>query len=533
MTRPVDGSRLVDGWAGLSGWARTRFWGFDVRALPLQARVFYPAGNGPFPLVLAVHGSHAMEECSEAGYDYLGSLLASRGFVFASVDENFLNTTEVDGALFPWRDGRLRGEMDLRAWLLLEHLRLWREWNSVPGNTFYGKVDLDEVALIGHSMGGEAVAIAASFNRLTSSPDDFRVPLDYRFGIRSVVAIAPTDGLYRPAALPTRLVDVNYLTLQGANDMDVQSFVGSRQFSRVAFSGRDEFLKEAVYVHGASHGQFNSVWGRTDYNRSRVHFFNRQPLLPAAEQQRIASVFISAFLETTLHHDRRYLPFLRDYRTGRDWLPQTVLLTDYLDSTTRVVADFEEDVDLGTTTLSGGRITGENLALWRENVARIKWGSRDTSVVLLGWDRPAAMGEPSYTIVLPEAMPPLGARSALVFSVADTDERLPGGSPARAASPSAPIDFSLELADRDGRSARVALGAFSYVQPLTRVQVTKAAIFGDAPPSEPVYQSFELQLASFARANPALRTDRLRSLRFVFDRTAARVVSIDDIGFRD
>ena len=39
-------------------------------------------------------------------------------------------------------------------------------------NRFHGKVDLDRIALIGHSRGGEAVAIAALFNRLPFYPDD-------------------------------------------------------------------------------------------------------------------------------------------------------------------------------------------------------------------------------------------------------------------------------------------------------------------------------------------------------------------------
>ena len=90
-TAPFDGSRLIGRWKGRSGWARTRFFGFDGKRLPIQARVYYPEGPGPFPLVLAVHGNHSMEEWSDPGYGYLGELLASRGILFASVDENFLN----------------------------------------------------------------------------------------------------------------------------------------------------------------------------------------------------------------------------------------------------------------------------------------------------------------------------------------------------------------------------------------------------------------------------------------------------------
>src|SRR5262245_63516251 len=33
---------------------RQRFWGFDLKKAPLNARVWYPEGPGPFPLVLIV-----------------------------------------------------------------------------------------------------------------------------------------------------------------------------------------------------------------------------------------------------------------------------------------------------------------------------------------------------------------------------------------------------------------------------------------------------------------------------------------------
>lgn len=197
MTETVDGSPFIDGWEGIVGWSRTSYWGFEPDDLPLNGRVWYPAGEGPFPLVLVVHGNHAMEDFSDPGYDYLGQLLASRGFIVASIDENFLNLS--------WADmlGGLEEENDARGWLLLEHLRLWREWNKIPDNAFYQKIDMDRIALIGHSRGGEAVAIAAAFNTLPNYPDDATITFDYGFNIRSVVAIAPVDGQYMPTGVGT------------------------------------------------------------------------------------------------------------------------------------------------------------------------------------------------------------------------------------------------------------------------------------------------------------------------------------------
>ena len=134
-TETVDASKLVN----LGGSARERndYWGFTPREMPLNARVWYPDGEGPFPLVLVVHGNHNMRDFSDPGYDYLGELLASRGYILASVDENFIN-------------GGIRGENDARGWFLLKHVELFEGFNEEDGNPFEGLVDMDNVVLIGH-----------------------------------------------------------------------------------------------------------------------------------------------------------------------------------------------------------------------------------------------------------------------------------------------------------------------------------------------------------------------------------------------
>jgi hypothetical protein len=91
-TRTVDASDFFKDFTGWKKWARRKYWGFDMDKLPLNARVWYPEGAGPFPLALIVHGNHGMAEFSDPGYAYLGELLASRGFILASIDENFLNS---------------------------------------------------------------------------------------------------------------------------------------------------------------------------------------------------------------------------------------------------------------------------------------------------------------------------------------------------------------------------------------------------------------------------------------------------------
>ena len=190
MTQPVDGSELAKAPNSSLGRSRERYWGFDFDSLPVNGRVWYPDGEGPFPLVLIVHGNHNMKDFSDPGYAYLGELLASRGYIFTSVDENFLN-------------GNIRGENDARGWMLLQHVRAWQNFNDSTGGPFEGKVDMENIALTGHSRGGEAVAVAGAFNRLTRYPDDATVEFDFDFNIKALIAIAPIDGQYEPTGRPT------------------------------------------------------------------------------------------------------------------------------------------------------------------------------------------------------------------------------------------------------------------------------------------------------------------------------------------
>ena len=546
-SRSVDGSKMIDGWNGPGGWARTRYWGFDAKKIPLQARVWYPNGPGPFPLVLIVHGNHSMEDFSEPGYEYLGQLLASRGFILASIDEDFLNGSISDALLSsPGAKAGLKGENDARAWLLLEHFRLWREWTKKDGNPFLGKVDWNNLSLIGHSRGGEAVATAAAFNRLPFYPDNALVRFDYGFNIRSVIAIAPCDGQYQPGSLPTKLKDINYLVIQGSHDMDVQSFMGSRQFSRVSFSGQGHFIKCALYIYGANHGQFNSVWGRTDYTSPIIEMMNVKPVMPFKDQQKICKAYISAFLEATLHGEREYEKIFQDYRCARSWLPSTLYLSHYIDSDTQMVATFQEDVDLTSGDLPAVQINGENLKLWAEHQIWMKWGSRDTNGVYLGWDNSIDKKRASYALTFTDEAIKCTADTSLVFSMADTGQNPPVDDSDKAPdksdkeseidTPEKPekrsIDCSILVGDENGAEAVLPLSHFSALQPLIKVQVAKAAFMNRNKDSEVVFQSFEFPLADFSKANPAFDPEKLCKVAFVFDRTPKGMVVLDDIGFR-
>jgi hypothetical protein len=521
-SRTVDGSPFVGRWNGLSGNLRTRYWGFDVTELPLNGRVWYPAGEGPFPLALIVHGNHSMMDDSDPGYAYLGELLASRGMILVSVDENFLNGSWMDYVSFGSFAG-LDTENDGRGWLLLEHLAQWQRWNGDPGNPFYGKVDMDRIAVMGHSRGGEAAAIAASFNDLAYYPDDASVKLPYGFNIRAVVAIAPADGQYRPANQPTPLENVNYLVIQGAQDGDMAAFEGIRQYNRVQFTDDGDWFKAGVYVDRANHGQFNTTWGRSDSGaHPSTGLLNLGALMPADEQLQVAKVFISAFLEAALNGRNEYRPLFENALTGQAWLPDNAYLTRYEESGTRYLATFDEDVDVTTASIDGLSFDAGNLTNWHEGVPRLKWWDQQTGAVFLGWDRAEKGGTAFYRLEFEDESLRPSAGDMLVFALAS-------GNPGAEA-----IDLTIALEDDAHHVASLPLSDFALLLPQFEFHTAKAGLLenGNNGSAEPVFQTYFFPLKWFQQENPDFNPAALERITFLFGRSETGLVILDDLGFR-
>ena len=512
-TPTVDASKILPDWKDFKARARKWYWGFSIDEAPLNARVWMPVGEGPFPLVLVVHGNHGMEDPSEAGYAYLGELLASRGFITASIDENYINGT--------W-SGDFRGkEMPMRAWLLLEHLRVWHEWNATAGHRFYGKVDTERIALMGHSRGGEAVSVAYAFNGLDHFPDDATVSFDYGYAIRALVAIAPTDRHY-----PRRveLENVNFLTLQGSYDSDEASSFGMRQFRRIRLDGDAYRFKAGIYIHGANHGQFNTTWGM-DSSPPGSWLINRAPLISGADQREVAKVYIAAFLETALRDETSYLPLLRDPRTGADWLPDGIVyLAQFEDSTFEVVANFEEDLDVTTASLEGAVIEADGLSVWREEALRFRDNlTQGTNGVVIGSD---GEDEGSYSIRFDEASPGVDATAAVTFFLSSSIETI--GEKVGEDEETA-LGLVLELEDASGAKQAVTIGDIAPMTPPLKIQFLKVERLNRKrfPKNwEPTFQSYEIPLARF----DTLDVGQLVAIRFRTE--GSGVVILDDIGFR-
>lgn len=568
-TDSVNGLAFIDNWKGFGGWWRKRYFGFDAKALPINGRVWYPEGEGPFPLALIVHGNHSMQDYSDPGYEYLGTLLASRGIILASVDENFLNGS--------WSNyfGRLKKENDARGWLLLEHLKVWHQWNQEAGQAFYGKIDTANLALIGHSRGGEAVAHAALFNKLPFYPDDAAFKFDYNYNIKSIVAIAPVDGQYQPGETRTALEDINYFTIHGAQDADVSSFSGSRQYERIKFSDSLYHFKSSLYVYGANHGQFNTSWGHNDTGNPFSGLLNFKQQLSMEDQLEIGKVYISSFLDITLNNKKEYLPLFLDARTGQDWLPEVIYLNQFEDSSFKALASFDEDFDVSNTTQYDGKVSTQNLSVWREQEIKLKFQQKESRALFVGWHYKLEKEEQSiesvpdsliasYTIEFTPTA--IDSSSALVFSMAESQESSNPKSKGKwvdkkdkkkkdkekedkdkeqekaekkeqkkdkkdKEEPKKPLDFTIQLIDTTGQSFAFPLSDFSALQRTIEVVIEKMAFIKGDTESENVFQTFYFSLENIQKKYPDFKPAKLAAIRFVFDKNESGVVVIDNIGF--
>ncbi len=492
-------------------WLRDTYWGFGLDEVPLNARVWYPAEDGQFPLVLMVHGNHIMDDFSDPGYDYLGELLASRGFIAVSIDQNFLNAGGFIEAIL----GGLSNENDARAYLLLNHLSLWHSWNEKEGHPFENMIDTNNIGLIGHSRGGEAAAIAAAFNHLPFHPGNSDISFDFGYNLQSVVAIAPSDGQFQPRKQKTELNDINYLVLQGSSDSDVRSFQGARQYDRVSFTENSNHFKASVYIHGANHGQFNTRWGRIDQTFSRL-FLDRSNIMPEDLQKLTAKVFISSFLEDTLQGRHDYRQLFTDPLLRQNWLPDSLCHIQHRDSSTKIIADFHEDMDLTTLAVNQGKAFGENFLSWREESPGLGYGQlRDRTSLYLSWSTEGDE-EAIYAMMLPEDLAEEVRATTLTFCVANVSENRN------------PVDFIVILRDRNGEEAELPLNHVAALPPPPQYRMFKKPL-GVEFLSEPIFSTYKFLLSDFSETNSALNPQAVTEIRFSFTNSSGSIY-LDDVG---
>ncbi|WP_456274492.1 alpha/beta hydrolase family protein [Bacillus sp. AK031] len=509
-TDTVNASLVAGGWNKYRSW----YWGFDKNKVPVNGTVWMPEGKGEFPLVLMVHGNHRMEEFSDTGYAYLGELLASRGYIAVSLDENFFNTSS-------WSGG-LNNEISARAWMMLKHLDQIKDFDQSKNNPLSEKVDFDNVALLGHSRGGQAAAVAAEYNKLERYPNNGILTFNFDYNIKSVIAIAPTD-YFTLGDKPVQLENINYFLLHGSYDSDLSEFSGDRQYDGVKFTDGNEWFKSSIYIHGANHGQFNTVWGDNDTAFPMSLFINKKPLIEGDEQRQVAKTYISAFLDTTLKGNEEYKPMFRDYSYALDWLPDTVYVNRYQDNSFIVMNDYENDYELTTGNIEGFDFKGARLRIWSEGMLKTREDAdRDNYGAYLKWNQ-SYSDAGKYEMKVPDsyfAEETISEDDLFTFSAANLGES------------NNLSDFSIRMETSSGETSEFSLNEWLPLAPPLHIQHTKTWFYQKArygSSHEPVLQTFSIPFSKLSEEGKIKISD-VTKIAFVFNKSSEGYIYLDEIG---
>jgi dienelactone hydrolase len=134
----------------------TRFYTHDARRL--EAYLYRPSGNGPFPLVVYNHGSRPGEERIEWPVAFIGRLLTGAGYAVLVPERRGYGKSE--GPTFTEEVGADRGHRFI-ARLDAEADDLLKAVDHViddPGS----RIDPKRIAIMGWSFGGIVTTLAAS-----------------------------------------------------------------------------------------------------------------------------------------------------------------------------------------------------------------------------------------------------------------------------------------------------------------------------------------------------------------------------------
>ena len=463
-------------------------------SIELAGRVYNPAdlSDGPFPVVFFLHGWHAtcydpdnpggvagdgsfnggfwIWPCppqmvsipSYTGYDYLGELLASQGFIVVSVSANGIAANDNNVESFG---------MEERALLMNEHLNLWGDWANAGGEPFGGKfvgaLDFDNIGAMGHSRGGEGVATWAARDQEDGEPN----------WIDAVLLLAPVN-FFRPV--------VNNLAISVLLpycDGDVFTQQGAHYFDDARYAAGDDVTHLYTWVmDGSNHNYYNTIWSPDEFVAGAADdaiFF--EPLfgidshcgstgtgrLSEAEQRLNLAAYATAFFRVHLKGEEEFEPFVRG-----DEIPESALgaspRVDYLapdDAALRVVVNrIDDDVALQTNELGGdvevaavpdyaicGHDFFDDHCMDNDpgTFGGQVWEARNPHVPGLGQLRIAMEEGGTWTNFLPEGTDVSELQVLQIRATPDFESALVGG------------DVEVTLTDRADNSASVILGEYS------------------------------------------------------------------------
>lgn len=235
----------------------SRFRNMPVR---LNGLIAAPSeGDGPFPVVVILHGTHPgcpvdemgvdrwpcdpdVEQPNYRGFDYLVSALAAQGYVVLAPN---INAEHTFGFGEPTAGERLTQVLDLHLQTLAEA--------TAGGNNGFGvelasRADLSQLALLGHSRGGEAAVWLANSPELMAASQGYGP-------VAGVLLIAGATTFRDPWTS----VSAPLATILAACDGDVTDQTGQFFFEGPRLAPDQTEWATSVWLERANHNAFNSI----------------------------------------------------------------------------------------------------------------------------------------------------------------------------------------------------------------------------------------------------------------------------------
>lgn len=250
--------------------------------LPLTGTLALPRGAGPFPVVVVLHGRHAgchfadaptpsqwpcptgTETRFDQGFAYLAQALAQAGYLVLIPNLNgaYANAYGVNS--------QNRNDLTDERSLQTIEAHLSRLANAHQGQVegfpqaLKGQVDLTQLALIGHSLGGGAAVLAARQPSLSAA-----FPAAPGQGpVSALLLLSPTPSRSmetEPEAY--RLPDVPTSIVVGGCDRDIFDLSSLYYFESAAADLARQTPVAAMVLLGGNHNFFNAAVKQDDYYR--------------------------------------------------------------------------------------------------------------------------------------------------------------------------------------------------------------------------------------------------------------------------
>jgi hypothetical protein len=348
-----------------------------------------------------------------------------------------------------------------RAMMLFEHLVILKR-NDPPGPAQHGfgaKVE-NNIGIIGHSRGGEAVVIAAQKNQ----------QLGLGHAINAIISLSPTNQYpHQPLASPWA---TPYLVIYGAMDGDLAGGDGPPSDTGFPLYDRArDARKSFVLVYGATHDRFTTIGADTDLNWSRGPA-DYPKILAATTHQTIAKGYMTAFFRWHLRAEDQWIGIFRG-----DFVPAAVaqsepsklkILVQYSDVGAHNVDDFTSASWQVAT--DGSLVDGATLPAVPQQALLYNLDAHsphDTAGLQLSWNQ---LGEKlSYTFPAPLDVSHFAALGFRITQKVDS----------AANPPDAPQDLYVSLRDAAGKQRSIKVSKFAEIAaPQKRAlnQYTKSAL---------------------------------------------------------